>query len=103
LDEDPVRVVSETLQLNAAGGCLFSYLLKTEPDGYSDGLCRACTPYAPAYRAISRDPPSSASSPLPYPYRVIGMVMIALVGVTTFNLRALRSGGKIEEIVEEVR
>jgi hypothetical protein len=56
LDEDPVRVVSETLQLNAAGACLFSCLLKAEPDGYSDGLCRACAPYAPAYRALSRDP-----------------------------------------------
>jgi hypothetical protein len=28
LDEDPVRVVSETLQLDAAAACLFSYLLK---------------------------------------------------------------------------
>src|ERR687894_2189252 len=30
-------------------------------------------------------PSSSASSPLPYPYRVIGMVMIAFVGVATFD------------------
>src|ERR687897_3881256 len=30
-------------------------------------------------------PPSSASSPFPYPYRVIGMVMIAIVGVATFD------------------
>ena len=30
-------------------------------------------------------PSSSASSPLPYPYRVIGMVMIGLVGVATFD------------------
>ena len=29
--------------------------------------------------------PSSASSPFPYPYRVIGMVMKALVGVATFD------------------
>jgi hypothetical protein len=56
LDEDLVRVVSETLQLDAAGACLFSYLLKAKPDGYSDGLCRACTPYAPAHRAVSQDP-----------------------------------------------
>ena len=48
-DEDPVRVVSETLQMDAAGACLFSYLLKAKPDGYSDALCRACAPYAPAY------------------------------------------------------
>ena len=39
-------MVSETLQLEA---CLFSYLLKAEPDGYSDGLCRACAPHAPAH------------------------------------------------------
>ena len=103
MDEDPVRVVSETLQLDAAGACLFSYLLKAEPDGYSDGLCRPCAPRAPAYRVVPWGPPSSASSPFPYPYRVIGMVMIGFVGVTTFNLRALRSGRKIEEIVEEVR
>ena len=38
LDEDPIRVVRETLQLHTAGACLFSYLLKTEPDGYSDAL-----------------------------------------------------------------
>ena len=54
LGEDPVRVVSETLQLDAAGACLFSYLLKAEPDGYSDGLCRACAPHAPAHRTVSR-------------------------------------------------
>jgi hypothetical protein len=42
-------VVSETLQLDAAGACLFSYLLKAEPDVYSAGLRRACAPYAPAY------------------------------------------------------
>src|SRR5829696_428191 len=35
--------------------------------------------------APSLGSPSSASSPLPYPYRVIGMVMIAFVGVATFD------------------
>ena len=49
LDEDPVRVVSETLQLDAAGACLFSYLLKAKPDGYSDGLCRTYAHHAPAH------------------------------------------------------
>jgi hypothetical protein len=34
LDEDLVRVVCETLQLDAAGAFLFSYLLKAKPDGY---------------------------------------------------------------------
>jgi hypothetical protein len=53
LDEDPVRVVSETLQLDAAGACLFSYLLKAKPAGYSDGLCRACAPHVPAHRTTS--------------------------------------------------
>ena len=33
-----------------------SYPLKAESDGYSDGLCRACAPYVPAHRAVSRDP-----------------------------------------------
>jgi hypothetical protein len=46
VDEDPLRVVSETLQLDVAGACLFSYLLKAEPEGYSDGLCHLCAPYA---------------------------------------------------------
>jgi hypothetical protein len=56
LDEDPVRVVNETLQLDAAGACLYSYLLKSKRHGYSDGLCRACAPHAPAHRAFSRAP-----------------------------------------------
>jgi hypothetical protein len=42
-------VVSETLQLDAAGACLFSYLLKAEPDGYSDALCRTYAPHVPAH------------------------------------------------------
>ena len=50
---DLVRVVSETLQLDAAGACLFSHLLEAERDGYSDGLCRTCAPYVPAHRTIS--------------------------------------------------
>jgi hypothetical protein len=83
--EDPVRVVSETLQLDAAGACLFSYLLKAEPDGYSDGLCRACAPHAPAYRAVCRDPLSSASLPFPYLYIEVAMVIIAFVGAATFD------------------
>src|SRR5918992_2849769 len=43
-------------RLPAAGACLFSYLLKAEPDGYSDGLCRTCAPHAP-------DPSHPLSSP----------------------------------------
>jgi hypothetical protein len=46
-------VVSETLQLDAAEVCVFSYLLKAQWDGYSDGLCRTCVPYVPAHRTIS--------------------------------------------------
>jgi hypothetical protein len=45
LDMDLVRVVSETLQLDAAGAFLFSYLLEAEADSYSDGLCRTCAPH----------------------------------------------------------
>ncbi len=73
-------MVSETLQLDAAGTWLFSYLLEAKPDGYSDGFCRACAPYAPGSSRHLSEPPSSASSPFPYPCRVIGMVMIAYVG-----------------------
>ncbi len=42
-----MRVVSETLQLDAAGACLFSYLLQAKPDGYSDGLCALVLPMLP--------------------------------------------------------
>jgi hypothetical protein len=48
-----VRVVSETVRLDAARACLSSHLLKAEPDGYSDGLCRTYAPIAPAHRANS--------------------------------------------------
>jgi hypothetical protein len=58
--------------------------LKAEWNGHSDGLCRPCTPYAPAHRSLS-GPPSHVSSPFPHPYRVIGMVMIVFVGVATFD------------------
>ena len=78
-------MVGETLQLDAARACLFSYLLKTEPDGYSDGVCRTYAHYAPAHHTTSRDPLSSASSPFPYLYIEVAMVMIGFVGVTTFN------------------
>src|SRR5829696_3395252 len=60
-------------------------LLKDEWNGYSDGLCRPCTPIAPGPSHHLSGPPSHLSSPLPYPYRVIGMVMIAFVGVATFD------------------
>jgi hypothetical protein len=78
-------MVSETLQLDAAGACLYSYLPKAKPDGYSDGLCRTYAHHAPAHRAVSRDPPSHVSSPFPYPYIEVGMVMIAFVGVASFD------------------
>ena len=47
-------MVSETLQLDPTGACLFSYLLKAEWNGYSDGLCRASAPHALARRTVSR-------------------------------------------------
>src|SRR5215211_3895119 len=43
------------------------------------GLSRLCSPCSSPSRRLS-EPPTSASSPFPYPYRVIGMVMIAFVG-----------------------
>jgi hypothetical protein len=36
----------------AAGACPFSYLLKTKPDGFSDGLCRPCAHILPAHHNI---------------------------------------------------
>jgi hypothetical protein len=58
--------------------------LKAERDGYSDGLCRTYAHYAPGPSRRLSGPPSSASSPFPHPYRVIGMV-IAFVGVAMFD------------------
>jgi hypothetical protein len=92
-----VRVVSETLQLDAAGACLYSYLLKAKPDGYSDGLCRACTPMLPPI-AASLGTPFSRIITIPISiYRVIGMV-IAFVGVATFN----KSGTGATSILQAV-
>ena len=73
-------MVRETLQLDAAGACLFSNLLKAEPDGYSDGLCRACAPHAPAHRT-SLGTPYSASSPSQSLYMDMGMVIMPKMGV----------------------
>jgi hypothetical protein len=79
-----VRVVSETLQLDAAGACLFSYLLKAEPDGYGDGLCRACAPHAFAHyitsRLRSRVPQSLWRSSA-----TTGIGVITVTAVTTFG------------------
>src|ERR687898_530477 len=47
-------------------------------------LSRLCSLCSRPSRRLS-GPPSHVSSPFPYPYRVIGMVMIALVGVATFD------------------
>jgi hypothetical protein len=47
-------------------------------------LSRLYSPCSRPSRHLS-GPPSSASSPLPYPYIAIGMVMIASVGVATFD------------------
>src|SRR5918994_2126133 len=41
-------------------------------------LSRLCSPCSRLLRSLGT--PSSASSPFPYPYRVIGMVMTAFVG-----------------------
>src|ERR671917_1188982 len=47
-------------------------------------LSRLYSPCSRLSRPLS-GPPSHVSSPFPYPYRVIGMVMIAFVGVATFD------------------
>src|ERR671915_1546083 len=47
-------------------------------------LSRVRSPCSRPSRRLS-GPPSHVSSPFPYPYRVIGMVMIAFVGVATFD------------------
>src|SRR5918993_2327170 len=47
-------------------------------------MSHLCSPCSRPSRRHS-GPPSSALSPFPYPYRVIGMVMIAFVGVAAFD------------------
>src|SRR5688572_15594554 len=42
-------------------------------------LSALCSPCSRPSRRLS-GPPTSASSPFPYPYRVIGMVIIGIVG-----------------------
>jgi hypothetical protein len=60
-------------------------------------LSALCSPCSRPSRRLS-GPPSSASSPFPYPYRVIGMVMIAFVGVATFD----KSGTGATSILQSV-
>jgi hypothetical protein len=55
------------------------------------------SPYSRPSRYHS-GPPSHASSPFPYTYRVIGMVMISFVGLATFN----KSGKGATSILEAV-
>jgi hypothetical protein len=94
-----VRVVSETLQLDAAGACIFSYLLKAKPDGYSDGLCRLCAPHAPAH-CTSLGTPSFCIITIPISiYRVIGMVTIAFVGVATFDKPGTGANSILQSVI----
>jgi hypothetical protein len=91
-------VVRETLQLDAAGACIFSYLLKAKPDGYSDGLCRACAPMLPPI-APSLGTPFSRIITIPISiYIAIGVVMIGFVGVATFD----KSGKGATSILQAV-
>jgi hypothetical protein len=77
--------VSETLQLDAAGGCLFSYLLKFQAARLQRRpfVALVLSMLPPVRPPLGT--PSHVSSPFPYPYRVIGMVMIAFVGLATFD------------------
>jgi hypothetical protein len=74
-------VVSETLQLNAAGACHFSYLLKAEPDGYSIALCRACAPHAPGPSHYLSSP-DRVVPPSREPQRSIVMSVMGFIGGT---------------------
>ena len=60
-------------------------------------LSRLCSLCSRPSRRLS-GPPSHVSLPFPYPYRVIGMVMIAFVGVATFN----KSGKGATSILQSV-
>ena len=71
-------MTSETLQLDAAGACLFSFLLKTEPDGYSDGLCRTCAPQAPgSSRHLSS--PEECVHPFREPLQFIVIAVMSVI------------------------
>jgi hypothetical protein len=70
------------MRLKCAEQC---QLLKAQWDGYSDGLCRACTPMLPPIAASLGTPFSRIITIAISIYRVIGMVMIAFVGVATFD------------------
>src|SRR5919107_971885 len=83
------------MRLKCAEQC---QLLKAQWDGYSDALCRACTPMLPPI-AASLGTPFSRIITIPISiYRVIGMVMIAFVGVATFN----KSGKGATSILQAV-
>jgi hypothetical protein len=60
-------------------------------------LSALCFPCSRLSRRLSGRP-SSASSPFPYLYIEVAMVMIALVGVTTFN----KSGKGATSILQSV-
>ena len=64
------------MRLKCAEQC---QLLKAQWDGYSDGLCRACTPMLPPIAASLGTPFSRIITIAISIYRVIGMVMIAFV------------------------
>jgi hypothetical protein len=71
-------VVSKTLQLDAAGAFLFSYLLKAEPDGYSHGLCRTYAHYAPG---PSHGLLTLQQSIAPYLRKPLQFIVIAVMSV----------------------
>ena len=64
LGEDPVRVVSQTLQLDVAGACLFSYLLRPNQTATATGFVALMSPCSRPSRR-SRDPlPSIITIPI---------------------------------------
>src|SRR5918997_5181794 len=83
------RGSGERGERDAAAGCSWSMSLLLSPKGRTRRIQRRAlsTLFSPCFRPLDHlsGPPSHVSSPFPYPYRVIGMVMIALVGVATFD------------------
>jgi hypothetical protein len=54
------------------------WLLKSERDGYSDGLCRACAPMLPVHHTIPR-PHSRVLHPFREPLQIIVITVISVM------------------------
>src|SRR5215211_7201843 len=71
--------LSEVLAIAARMRCVDEYwLLTAERDGYSDALCGACAPRAPAHRPVSRLY-SRVSPPFREPLQFIVMAVMSVM------------------------